>query len=59
MPLVSTIAQNLMIELLPLCYTCHKRNTSMTFAMLTVRLDEETQRQLADMLAHEKQTRVS
>jgi hypothetical protein len=26
----------------------------MTFTMLTVRLDEETQRQLADILAHEK-----
>ena len=44
----------MLVGLLPFCYTCHKRNTSMTFAMLTVRLDEETERQLADILAHEK-----
>lgn len=35
-------------------YTCHTCIASMIKVMLSVRLDEETERQLADILAHEQ-----
>jgi hypothetical protein len=35
-------------------YTCHTCIASMRKVMLSVRLDEETERQLADILAHEQ-----
>lgn len=35
-------------------YNCHTCITRMIKVMLSVRLDEETERQLADILAHEQ-----